>query len=262
MPDHLSASDITTFVVVGMCFMVFLALAMVFFASRAQKRFFEQRLKTHALELEYQRNLAQQNLLTQEQERRRIAAHLHDDVGSKLGVLHLSFFRLQQVKSDQQAYSQMAAEIDNLIGDILERTRSISHELMPPAIEDFGLAEALQEHCTQIRKTGAVNIHFQCNLDRTDIPDPDAELNLFRIVQELSNNTLKYANAKKIDIQLSKNVTARQLRYHDDGRGFDLSVLSGKGLGLKNLENRVKLLNGTLKINTGLRKGVEVLIDF
>lgn len=262
MPDHLSASGIATFVVVGMCFMVFLGLAMVFFASRAQKRFFEQRLKTHALELEHQRNLAQHNLLTQEEERRRIASHLHDDVGSKLGVLHLSFFRLQQVKTDQNAYNQMANEIDNLIGGILERTRSISHELMPPAIEDFGLAEALREHCEQIQKTGAVDIHFQCNIDRADIPNHDDELNLFRIVQELSNNTLKYAEAKKIDLQLSKTDAVRQLRYYDDGQGFDPARLSGRGLGLKNLENRVKLLNGSLKINTAPGRGVEVIIDF
>lgn len=262
MPDNLQASEIALFVGVGMFVMIALGLAMVLFAVRAQKRFFEQRLKTHALELEYQRDLVQKNLLTQEEERRRIAAHLHDDVGSKLGVLHLSFFRLRQLKPEQDAYDLMLKEIDALIAGTLDRTRSISHELLPPALEDFGLNEAVKELCEQINKTGAVEIHFDSKLERSDVPDPNAELNLFRIVQELSNNTLKYAQASRIDVSLTKHAATRRFLYRDNGRGFDPNVLQSKGLGLKNLENRVKLLGGSLEISTAPGKGFEAKIDF
>jgi signal transduction histidine kinase len=262
MPDHLQASEIALFVGVGMFVMIALGLAMVLFAVRAQKRFFEQRLKSHARELDHQRELVQKNLLIQEEERRRIAAHLHDDVGSKLGVLNLSFFRLNQLKPEQEAYGLMLKEIEALIANTLDRTRSISHELLPPAIEDFGLGEAIKELCEQINKTGALEIRFDSELERSEIPDPDAELNLFRIVQELSNNTLKYAQASRIDVSLSKQAEKRRFVYRDNGRGFDPAVLQGKGLGLKNLENRVKLLGGSLEINTAPGKGFEAKIDF
>ena len=79
-----------------------------------------------------------------------IAAQLHDEVCAKLGVLHLTFHRLRRTEPDQEEYVEMCSEINDLVGDTLSITRRISHELVPPTLEGFGLVEALEEWCEQL----------------------------------------------------------------------------------------------------------------
>ncbi|MCK6694868.1 MAG: sensor histidine kinase, partial [Thermoanaerobaculia bacterium] len=86
-----------------------------------------------------------------------------------------------------EEHDQMKAEIDDLIANALGRVRAISHELLPPTLEDFGLIEALKELCDHIRKTGALDVQLETELERADIGDTATELHLFRIVQELCN---------------------------------------------------------------------------
>ncbi|MBC7773997.1 MAG: sensor histidine kinase, partial [Phycisphaerae bacterium] len=199
-------------------------------------------------------------LQVQDEERQRIAAQLHDDICSKLGVLHLSFHRLRRIEVVNEQYLEMCKEINDLIANTLETTRRISHELVPPTLEDFGLLEALNELCEQIRKTGAVDIRLEYNVTRADLRDVATELNLFRIVQELANNSLKYAEASIIGLQLIKDDKEIRLHYSDNGKGFDFEKKDTKGLGLKNIKNRAKIIGTQCEINTAPGQGFEITL--
>lgn len=262
MSSDFQTSEIVLMVGLGILIMVALSLIMVAFAGKAQRRILQQRMDTQALELRYQQELVQKNLQTQEEERQRIAAHLHDDIGSKLGVLHLAFHRLIRLPAPSEEHDQMKAEIDDLIANALGRVRAISHELLPPTLEDFGLIEALKELCDHIRKTGALDVQLQTELERADTGDAATELHLFRIVQELCNNTLKYAQADRIIIQLQRRAGKKQLLYSDNGRGFDPDTVVRKGLGLKNLESRAKMIGAELNIQTAPGKGFHASVTF
>ena len=235
---------------------------MISYANRAQRRILTQRMQAQAAEIRHQQELVQRNLATQEEERKRIAAHLHDDIGSKLGVLHLTFHRLRRTEPSHGQYGPMCDEIDGLIANTLDAARSISHELLPPTLEDFGLTTAIEELCEQVRKTGAVDIAFEHHLERAEIGDPDTELNLFRIVQELLNNTLKYAQATQVNIRLARENDQKKLTYRDNGRGFDSTALERKGLGLRNLESRAKIIGGRFSLKTAVGKGFEAEVSF
>lgn len=262
MSSDFQTSEIVLMVGLGILIMVALSLIMVAYAGKAQRRILQQRMDTQALELRYQQELVQKNLQTQEEERRRIAAHLHDDIGSKLGVLHLAFHRLARLPAPSDDHDQMKAEIDELIANALGRVRAISHELLPPTLEDFGLIEALKELCDQIRKTGALDVQLETELERANIGDAATELHLFRIVQELCNNTLKYARASRINIRLQQSNDKKQLLYSDNGSGFDPRGVARKGLGLKNLESRAKMISAELQIQTAPGKGFQATVTF
>ncbi|MDX1913838.1 MAG: histidine kinase [Saprospiraceae bacterium] len=192
-----------------------------------------------------------------------MAANLHDDIGAKLGVLHLTLHRLRRAAPETAGQGAMFDEIDDLIATTMDSARRISHELMPPTLEDFGLIAALEEFCEGVRRTGAVEVKLTYNLERSEIGDANIELNLFRIVQELCNNTFKYAQADLIEIQLWKESEDNKwLRYYDNGQGFDPEIVQGKGLGMKNLESRANIIGGAWKINTAPGQGFEAFVYF
>lgn len=258
MESNLSSSEIILFTAVGVLIMVALALVMVSYSIQAKRKILTQRMEAQTLQLQHQQELLEGNLVVQEAERQRIAAQLHDDVCSKLGVLHLTFHRLQRTQIKTPDYSDMCIEIDGLINITLETARRISHELVPPTLEGFGLLVALNELCDQIRKTGKVAVEFNYSVTRAEIGDVNTELNLFRVVQELANNSLKYSKADTIQIDLSKQDDLLKLSYRDNGVGFKLDKTISRGLGLKNVENRAKMIQAHTNMHTAPGKGFEM----
>lgn len=239
---------------------IILALSWKLFSVLAQRKRLRKKTAVQAEELRTQQALLERNLVVQEEERQRIAALLHDDICSKLGVLHLTFHRLRRTDPDKENYAEMCDEINDLIGETLETTRGISHELVPPTLEGFGLLEALDEFCEQVRNTGSVDIRFEHNIVRTDLRDVSTELNLFRIVQELTNNSLKYAEASFIHVQLMKDEEVVRMSYSDNGNGFDPNKSESNGLGLKNIKNRVKIIGAQSELSTAPGKGFEMVV--
>lgn len=260
MENNPNSDTITLFMAIGIAVMLLLALSLVLFFLLSQRKLHNEKIKAQATELQHQQELLERNLAVQEEERQRIAAQLHDDICSKLGVLHLTFHRLRRTETDKAQYAEMCDEINDLIAETLETTRKISHELVPPTLEGFGLLEALDELCEQIRNTGAVDIRFEHNITRADLRDVTTELNLFRIVQELSNNSLKYAEASFIQVQIIKEEEEIRLHYSDNGVGFEMEENESRGLGLKNIKNRAKIIGAQHKISTAPGQGFELVV--
>lgn len=246
---------------IGILIMVALAFAFVWYFNRAQKQILRQQMHNQQLELQYQQELLEKNLLVQEEERRRIASDLHDEISSKLNVLHLNVHRLRKMEPQTANYDQIVDDINLLISNTLDTTRRISHELMPPTLEDFGLIEAVKELSQHVIQSGAAQIHFDSEVTREEIGDANTELNLFRIIQELISNSLRHGKANHIDIRFLRRDQSLELNYRDNGKGFDVAETQKKGLGLRNIESRVRIIGASFQVNSKPGGGFEFIMS-
>ena len=254
-----SASTLITLIAIGVGLMLLLALAFVVFFSFSQSKLRREQFKTQQAKLEYQEKLLHSTILTQEKERERIAKDLHDEVGSKLNVIHLYLHQLTKKAPDAQ---KSITEMVEVLNDTIHTSRRISHDLLPPTLENFGLHTAMEELCDHFRQTNQQKIHVEVEGERPEKLDKWVELHLFRILQELMNNSLKYAQADQIHIKLWQSEEKLWLTYRDNGRGFDADAIENqKGLGMKNIQSRLQMIHGSYQLKTAVGEGVQVRIE-
>jgi signal transduction histidine kinase len=150
----------------------------------------------------------------------------------------------------------------DMLDSSIKEMRRVAHNMMPEALVKFGLDTALKDFCADINKSGALHVSYQSiGLGNTEI-DQTTSITIYRIVQELLNNTMKHASAKNAIVQLSKTNGQIAVTVEDDGKGFDTSVLKGtRGIGWSNIQNRVEFLKGKLDVNSAPDKGTSVLIE-
>ena len=245
---------------IGILIMVALALAFVVFFNFAQRKLLKEKSRQQELQLQHQKELLHSTILTQERERKRIAKDLHDEIGSKLNVIHLNMHRLNRMGNPTQAFKDTIDEVNTLIHTTIGTTRRISHDLLPPTLEDFGFVEAVKELCESYQSSGEVELVFNWEDKGGKLSDKDAELNLFRILQELIKNSIIHGKANRIDIDLSLLPQKISLQYQDNGVGFDMEKVQRKGLGLRNLESRVGMIGATMDFFSAPNEGVKVSI--
>ncbi|MBK9257724.1 MAG: sensor histidine kinase [Saprospiraceae bacterium] len=200
-------------------------------------------MKQQAIKIEYHENLLANTVKTQENERNRISGELHDDVASKLNVVHLNVHLLKKRIDNDPEVNKIIDQIETSLEESINRTRVISHELIPQVLKKFGFHFALNDLCQSVNVTG--NVHFELEDEHLCIINDDFKLlHLFRIIQELLSNTLKYANASNIVLSFSQTNDEEIIMYYrDDGVGFDAEQASA-GLGLFNIKTRSELLKG------------------
>lgn len=241
---------------VGILIMLSLALAFIVFFNRSQRKIVQEKMRVQQLQLEHQEQLLYSTIRTQEEERKRIAKDLHDEVGSKLNVIHLNLHRLRKAAPATPILEETVGEIFEVIHDAIDTTRRISHDLLPPTLENFGLKEAIKELCESYRK--ADNVAFQFNLmQNQDRPtDKMVEVNLFRVLQELISNSLKHAESTEIGIKLWQGFQELRLEYRDNGKGYDMPKQEPpKGLGMQNIESRMNMIKADYTLDSSPGKG-------
>lgn len=238
--------------------MLVFALGLIIFFSVSQKKIQTEKLVNQQIKLDFQKKLLDSTIQTQEKERDRIARELHDDVGSKLNVIHLNLHLLKKAIAKGQDTEKILDHIRVSLDESIQTSRDISHELMPPVLKKFGIYSAFEELENAINRTGVVNLSINSDFD-WDLENEMQQLHLFRIVQELIQNALKHAKAKLVSIVFEKKDNLLCLNYSDDGVGFPKNEET-KGLGLDNLETRVQVLNGSWHINKQVSKGAEIKI--
>lgn len=209
--------------------------------------------------------LTQEILKAQENERQRIARDLHDNVAQDLASLIINSDTLfegypnvpNEVKRRNMAFSQV---LKRAIASI----RDLAYDLRPPSLDQLGLVRTLSQYCTDFSETNMVIVDFySAGLDKLKL-DFDTEINVYRLIQEALNNVRKHSGANIITIRLVASFPEIILRIEDDGRGFDLEkrvieALNEKRMGLKSMEERVKLLNGTFSIRSRPGEGTMIL---
>lgn len=192
-------------------------------------------------------------------ERKRIAQDLHDGLG---GLLSSAKIQLQNVKLELDKLDEMSifANAENLIDNAYQEVRRISHDMMPGALVKLGLLAAVEDLAEQLNESGKLIVQTQWFTSDDDM-DEKTKISLYRIIQEATTNTLKYANAEKLFIQLSRNNNLYQLTIEDDGKGFDNTKGITEGIGLKSIKSRVDYLNGEYELISGEGKGVSIEIS-
>ena len=199
----------------------------------------------------------------QEAERRRLSQEIHDSLGPLLSTIRLNVESINSNENLDPATHQRLNTVQELVNEVTQDMRDISHALMPSAIIDFGLVTALENLCKKANDTKNIKIDFFSKNINTRLAE-NIELGLYRIGQELLNNALKYSKAKTIQVQLIRHTENLVLTVEDDGVGFDLKNITHKkdrGIGLRNIETRVALLNGIFDIETSPDNGVFSTIE-
>ncbi len=194
----------------------------------------------------------------QEEERRRIARELHDGVGQTLSGIKLNW----EIVSDTLISSpkiQHLEKMSHMLDDAVSEVRTISHQMMPKELEQFGLVPTIRG----ILQFNFGNTGIQFNFEDTGMENrlpQNVELGLFRILQELIANILKHARANTVDIQLVRRSKQIMVMVEDNGKGFDFEKLKNPGIGLMNIESRVEAIDGVLNYETAVGKGTIVTI--
>ena len=196
----------------------------------------------------------------EEAERKRIAESLHNGLGQMLFAVKL---RLEQSRALLPAtsakVSMLRQETDELLADAIRQVRTISHELVPMVLEEFGLAAAIKDLCQKMKGL-LLWVNCQVHLDEELPPLPGSlQLALYRIAQELMQNVVKHAaGATHVSLELENVPGFVLLRVEDNGPGFTADALSGVGLGLRNIRDRVTLLGGVIDVGEMPRSGAYV----
>lgn len=191
----------------------------------------------------------------QEDERRRVAMELHDGVGQILTALQMqvNYLKMQEhLQSPENELRQTAQLVDSAKQEV----RRISYNLMPSVLNDFGLADAVQNLCSVMSQNTQIEIDAEIDLSSKRFA-PQVEIGVFRIAQEVINNALKYSEADTIKVQLYEENNQIHLEIADNGKGFDANEIT-RGNGLANLSQRANLLNGTLTIDANVGLGCKV----
>lgn len=263
MDTSLQGNEIIVLITVGVLLMLFLAFALIGFFLLSQRTLNNTRQKAHAQQIEYREQLLFSNLQTQEEERRRIAKDLHDEVGSKLNVLHLNLHRLQKQVPQNPETAETVQDLFHVVHTTIDTARRIAHNLLPPTLESFGLREALSELCGQYRQSGTLEITYEVKENAATNVDKIAELNLFRVVQELVSNSIKHGPASQIWLYLWLMPTELHIDYQDNGPGFDPNAPGYKpGLGLQNIESRMRMIGAEYHLETAPNTGLKVNIKY
>lgn len=214
--------------------------------------------KTFRKEMSRQQEILNHLINTQEEERVRISRNLHDAVSSKLAAISMYVYLLGQTDYKPEERKEMAEDTFDACQQLIERTREISHELIPPVLDNMGLDVAIKELCQQFSKSDNVTILYE-NLQAQSFfsnLNKGQEIHLFRIIEELVDNSLKHGKASEIEIAFTDADNAKTMIYTDNGRGISSNQLSqSKGTGLYHIFVRSGILQAKVHIDLHYNKG-------
>ncbi len=255
-------NQITYIILIAIGLLLLMSIGIVLFFYFSRKKIIKAELEKARLEIDHQKELLQATIITQEEERSRIAQDLHDAISSKLNVVSLNANFLTEKDITTTDANKFGESILSVTSMVLENSRRIAHDLLPPTLSKFGLEAALEELCDEVSESGKFQISYNAEYPMGTLPS-DEELHLFRVVQELFSNSIKYSEATQIDLLLQQsNETGILLKYSDNGKGFDMNDADkAKGLGMSGIKNRASILKAALYMTSAPNKGIEVKIE-
>ena len=211
--------------------------------------------------------LNQELIKAQENERNRIARHLHDKVAQDLSTLKIGLETL--FENPQHISGELngkMAELSKILQESISAVRDLSYDLRPPGMDQLGLVRTIFQYCDDFSEKNDLTVDFYTAGMRGLKLDFDTEINLFRLIQEGLNNIKQHAQATHVTIRLVASSPNIILRIEDNGRGFDVESrlarsLKEKRMGLSSMEERVNLLGGTIQISSRPSKGTKIFIE-
>lgn len=213
----------------------------------------------------YRANARKQNEIfnavfeTQVKERKRISEDLHDELGPLLSGIKIRVGTLRDM-NDTVARDAMITETESSLDKAVQEVRVITKNLMPTQLEEHGLVAELEEMKHLIEKSKSVKMNLRVTGLEKRLT-PLVEINLFRIINELVNNSMKHAEASVLNINLSRDKNGLRIFFSDNGKGFSPDG-NYSGIGLQNIKNRINLFKGQYKIESVEDKGTLFKINF
>lgn len=198
---------------------------------------------------------------TEENERKRFAKDLHDGLGPLLSTVKMSLSALTDRIKDPSG-SVILSNTNHLVNEAISTIKDISNNLSPHVLTNFGLTSAIAAFTAKINQTKAVHIDFKSNMENIRLEN-EKEVVMYRAVCELINNSISHSGASRIEIELNKQEKFVTLHFYDNGRGFDTAALRKedvKGMGISNIETRVKTVDGVFVLESTPGKGTSALI--
>lgn len=198
---------------------------------------------------------------TEENEKKRFAKDLHDGLGPLLSTVKMSLSALTEKIKDPSG-SEILANTNHIVNEAISTLKEVSNNLSPHILTNFGLSSAISAFTSKVNQTKALEIDFKSNMENIRLEN-DKEVVIYRAVCELINNSILHSGASRIEIELNKHEKFVTLQFYDNGRGFDTSKLDkedNKGMGLSNIETRVKSIEGVFILESNPGKGTSALI--
>ena len=196
----------------------------------------------------------------EERERQRIAKELHDGLGQYLSASNMN------LKSVYEDLKDIPEKLDKtyktgleLLNHAISETRNISQNLLPKAIQDYGLELAVESLINSLKSNNNITFNLYKNISDVDIPS-NIQINLYRILQEALNNTLRHGKPGKVDVQLVYSDNEILLVIEDNGIGFNIHEITGEGLGLRSMKTRAGAMSAELDIVSSKDKGTIISV--
>ncbi|MES2487224.1 MAG: histidine kinase [Bacteroidota bacterium] len=259
MPN--SSDNIVALIILATLGTFLMVVSFILIYIRNQNKILQQRQQMQQAALAHQKELLQVVIESQEEERIRIGRDLHDDVGAAISNLRLIIEMFKPVTADED-YTQFIKSSKGIIDKMMTDVRHISHNLSPTALTYYGLAFAIEEQCTNINQSGKLKIDFKNDakpaLEKITMPVATA---LYRVLEELLNNTLKHARAGISTLNFTQINNTLVIEYSDNGVGMDDQGVK-KGIGLHNIESRLTVINADFSIETSPGNGFYIKITY
>ncbi|MEB0263901.1 MULTISPECIES: histidine kinase [unclassified Mucilaginibacter] len=258
-----TTDNIFILVALGMAGTFLLVVSFILFSIRNQNRLLKQRQQFQQAQITHQKELLKAVIESQEAERKRIGQDLHDDVGTTISGLRLLIEMFKPSSGDDKNYQNFAQSTKTIIDKIVKDVRNISHNLSPTTLSYYGLAAAVNEHCTIINQSGKLEITLNNNAEKflENLPITTSTA-IYRVMEELLNNTIKHSGASKAGIDFKVDAGLIMIAYTDNGKGLPADIETAKkGMGMQNIESRLLNINATYKLEPYAGKGFQIKIE-
>jgi len=259
-----SNQNIILYLIIGVTAMLLFGFSFLLVVVRSQRKKSQLQKSLSNLKEQQQNQLIESAVLSEEQERHRIAETLHDEVGAILSSAKLHLLGIKAASLDEKDKT-LHEKGKGLLNDVIQKVRGISHNLHSNILKEFGLNEAIRHFLFKITEGSLLHATTSLDDNYTTIK-PEEDISVYRMVQELVNNILKYAEASELIIGSTCHPTFLELFIFHNGTGltqdqFETLRYQKEGLGLKNIQNRVILLKGDIqftKVGEGYRITIRI----
>lgn len=249
-------SEEITIVVLACSFVLLLCSFIIFFLFFYQKKYHNYQREKQLIQSQFRQELLQSQLETQEYSFNQISQELHDNIGQLLSstklLLNIGTMELQNVPD---AITTAEQTVSKAIQDL----RSLSKSLNKEWLHQFNLIENLEAEKERINTTRNIQLTLDSEYHKLPL-EPEAQVMLFRVVQEALQNSIRHASPQHISIEIKNTDNYFELNIKDDGKGFNIESVKKESLGLRNMEHRVQLLGGNISWQTEADKGTLITI--
>ena len=239
---------------------VFLVVSFIFLIIYNNNKLLKQKRKLQEAEINYQKELLYAVIDSQEKERQRIGMDLHDEVGATLSALRMIIEDFTDRATAIPESLSFCKQSKSIIDAVISSIRNISHDLSPLGKGSDNFTDALEDLKDRVEQSGKIRMDFQKELNHIPVLANTTSLALYRVFAELINNTIKHARAENILLIIREEDGQLSFHYKDNGIGIQNMGIIKRGIGMRNIESRLRMINAHFTIKEENKNGFEMMI--